>query len=435
MSTITIAGLGPGRRGLRTIETVEAIEAARVIILRTAIHPGIDDIASDPRVVVCDDIYESSDSFEVVYERIAERVIHAADAGDVLYLVPGHPRYGEHVTDQIEVLAYERGHQTQVLSAVSALDEVAVTLGVDLMTLEPQSLDATTLAAAIEGDPFAAGRVDISPFRPLLVTQVYSQDMASATKLALSRTYGEEHEVVVVRGAGLADQMVERVPLHRLDRVGVDHLTSVWVEPLDEIAPSRSFSGLLRIVARLRAPGGCPWDQKQDALSLLNSFVEETYEAVEAIESDDASHVAEELGDVLLLIAMQAQIAEEEGLFQIEDVIESITAKLIRRHPHVFGEKVAESAEDVVGIWQDVKATEGKKPKPAHPLDRYPAPMPIARRLIDLISVDVPTRTIDAEQVGDRLFELTKSAIEAGLDPEKLLLEAAKRSIPEVPAG
>jgi tetrapyrrole methylase family protein/MazG family protein len=255
--------------------------------------------------------------------------------------------------------------------------------------------------------------------------------MASATKLALSRLYGEEHEVVVLRGAGLANQRIERIPLHRLDRVSVDHLTSVWVEPLDEIAPARSFSGLLRIVARLRAPGGCPWDQKQDAKSLVNSLVEETYEAVEAIEADDAAHVAEELGDVLLLIAMQAQIAEEEGLFQIEDVIESITSKLIRRHPHVFGEHKAESAADVVGIWQEVKATEGKKPRPSHPLDRYPAPMPVVRRLIDMFTVEEPTSTVDADSVGDELFRLTKAALDAGLNPETLLLNASKRAIPE----
>jgi tetrapyrrole methylase family protein/MazG family protein len=431
MATITIAGLGPGRRGLRTMETVEAIDSARVIILRTAIHPGIDDLATDARVVVCDDVYEQADSFEEVYDGIAHRVLHYADAGDVLYLVPGHPRYGEHVTLRIEFLAYERGHDVVVLSAVSALDEISASLAVDLMADEPQTLDATTLSAAIENEPFSAGRIDASPFRPLLITQVYSSEMASATKLALSRLYGEEHEVVVLRGAGLANQRIERIPLHRLDRVSVDHLTSVWVEPLDEIAPARSFSGLLRIVARLRAPGGCPWDQKQDAKSLVNSLVEETYEAVEAIEADDAAHVAEELGDVLLLIAMQAQIAEEEGLFQIEDVIESITTKLIRRHPHVFGEQKAESAADVVGIWQEVKATEGKTPKPSHPLDRYPAPMPVVRRLIDMFTVEEPTSTVDADSVGDELFRLTKAALDAGLNPETLLLNASKRAIPE----
>ena len=435
MATITIAGLGPGRRGLRTIETVEAIAAAKQIVLRTAIHPDVDDLVMDSRVVVCDDVYEAAESFEIVYVRIAERVMNLADAGDVLYLVPGHPRYGELVTERVEQLANVRGHRVEVLGAVSALDQISVALRVDLMTREPQMIDATTLAGAIENDPFSAGMVDLSPIRPVLVTQVYSHEMAAATKLALARVFPEEHEVTVIRAAGTDTQSSIRVPLHRLDRVEVDHLTSVWIEPIESIAPTSSFAGLARIVARLRAPGGCPWDQKQDAGSLVNSLLEEAYEAAEAIQTDDPTHAAEELGDLLLLIAMESQIAEEDGLFQIEDVIEGITSKLIRRHPHVFGDHVAASADDVVGIWQQVKATEGKKPKPAHPIDRYPAPMPIARRLIDFYSSSDVDQSLNDKELGDQLFSLTRSAIEAGLDPEKILLEAAKRNIPESPAN
>ena len=89
----------------------------------------------------------------------------------------------------------------------------------------------------------------------------------------------------------------------------------------------------------------------------------------------------------------------------------------------------------MVGIWQQVKATEGKKPKPAHPIDRYPAPMPIARRLIDFYSSSESNQSLNDRELGDQLFSLTRSAIEAGLDPEKILLEAAKRNIPESPAN
>jgi len=299
------------------------------------------------------------------------------------------------------------------------------------MSSELQSIDATSLALSIDGSPFNAGSIEFSPIRPLLVTQVYSSEMASATKIALARVYGDEHDIAVIRAAGTAGQTVVRTPLHRLDRVEVDHLSSVWVEPMGTISTSRTFAGLTRIVAALRAPDGCPWDQKQDARSLRLSILEEAYEVVEAIESDDSDHVAEELGDLLLLIVMQAQIAEEEGLFQVEDVLEGITAKLIRRHPHVFGDAAAASAEDVVGIWQQVKATEGKKKRPSHPIDRYPAPMPIARRLADHFGDHPAIDSFDPDGVGDQLFALTKVAIEAGYDPEDLLLNASKRAIPE----
>jgi tetrapyrrole methylase family protein / MazG family protein len=435
-STITIAGLGPGGRGYRTLETVEAIDKARRIVLRTAIHPDIDDLVADPRVVACDDLYENAESFEHVYDQVARRVVDVAEDGDLLYLTPGHPRYGEHVTERIERLAEQSGHQVRVLAAVSAYDVIAVALRRDLMSDEPQSVDATTLAASLEAEPFAAGMIDLSPYRPVLVTQVFSREMAVATKLGLSRLFPDDHPVTVVRGAGTAEQVSETMPLHRLDRATVDHLTSVWTDSLPGDAASRAFAGLLRVAARLRAPDGCPWDREQSARSLLPSLLEEAYEVVEALQSDDVDHAAEELGDLLLHVVMQSQIAEEEELFRIEDVVESITTKLIRRHPHVFGEGAAESADDVLSIWQKVKAEErasGKtKPKPSHPLDRYPAPMPIARRLHDLLPKNGAIDDgVAPDQLGDRLFELTRQAIAQGLDPERILLEAARRHIPE----
>lgn len=311
------------------------------------------------------------------------------------------------------------------------LDTIAAALNVDLSTTGVQLYYATTWVDAFDSDPFGAGLVDVSPFRPVLVLGAGTAGELARVSHALARIYGVGHPISIIN----SENSVTRVPLGEADQNSPDGLLAIWIEPLPEIAASRAFSGLVRIVARLRAPGGCPWDQKQDAQSLINSLIEEAYEAVEAIEAGHPDHAAEELGDLLLLIAMEAQIAEESGQFTIEDVLEGISAKLIRRHPHVFGDNTAENAEDVVGIWQKVKASEGKKPKPAHPLDRYPAPMPIARRLIDLFAVEQPVATIDPEVVGDQLFALTKSAIEAGFNPEQLLLEAAKRSIPEESAS
>jgi tetrapyrrole methylase family protein/MazG family protein len=432
MSTITIAGLGPGNAKLRTIETAEAIASAGLIVLRTAIHPGVEDLIADPRVVACDDLYEQAVEFEDLYVAIAQRVIQTASQGDALYLTPGHPRYGEHVTPEIERSAAEAGHVVVVLDAVSAFDAMSNALGFDLMAREPQTIDATTLGMSLERSPFAAGLVDLSPYRAIIVTQVYSREMAIAAKLVLSRLFGDEHEVTVVRAAGTENEQTEKVPLHRLDRVDVDHLTTLWIEPQQAIAAGRAFSGLLHIAAQLRAPDGCPWDREQTQASLVPSMLEEAYEAIEAIEGDDPQHAAEELGDLLLHIAMQSQIAEEHDLFTVEDVLFSITSKLVRRHPHVFGEDRAASASDVVGIWQQVKATEQgrSQSKLEHPLDRYPAAMPIARRLHDTIKPLALNEHADADQLGDSLFAATRAAIEAGYDPEALLLAAAKRTIP-----
>jgi MazG family protein len=119
-----------------------------------------------------------------------------------------------------------------------------------------------------------------------------------------------------------------------------------------------AFERLVKIMARLRAPGGCPWDRKQTFESLRPYLVEETYEALDAIDRQDWDHLAEELGDVLLQIVFQAEIAREKGLFDIDDVVRSITEKLIRRHPHVFGEDAVDTADQVVERWEEIKTKE-----------------------------------------------------------------------------
>lgn len=119
-----------------------------------------------------------------------------------------------------------------------------------------------------------------------------------------------------------------------------------------------AFERLIEIMARLRAPGGCPWDRKQTLESLRPYLVEETYEALDAIDRQDWDHLAEELGDVLLQIVFQAEIAREAGLFDIDDVVRSITEKLVRRHPHVFGEDAVNTADQVVERWDQIKAEE-----------------------------------------------------------------------------
>ena len=119
-----------------------------------------------------------------------------------------------------------------------------------------------------------------------------------------------------------------------------------------------TFEGLLDLVARLRAPDGCPWDREQTSESLKGGFLEECYEVLEAIDQGEPHRLLEELGDVLLHVALQVQMAREAGLFSQEDVFETQTSKLIRRHPHVFGDASAEDAEEVEAQWEDIKNRE-----------------------------------------------------------------------------
>lgn len=119
-----------------------------------------------------------------------------------------------------------------------------------------------------------------------------------------------------------------------------------------------AFDGLVATIEALRAPDGCPWDREQTHRSIAHNMIEEAYEAVDAIESDSVAHLCEELGDVLLQVVLQSQIAADAGEFDIDDVCRAIDEKMIRRHPHVFGDATAENANDVTGLWEQVKLAE-----------------------------------------------------------------------------
>lgn len=119
-----------------------------------------------------------------------------------------------------------------------------------------------------------------------------------------------------------------------------------------------AFDGLVATIEALRAPDGCPWDREQTHRSIAHNMIEEAYEAVDAIESDSVAHLREELGDVLLQVVLQSQIAADAGEFDIDDVCRAIDEKMIRRHPHVFGDATAENANDVTGLWEQVKLAE-----------------------------------------------------------------------------
>jgi MazG family protein len=123
------------------------------------------------------------------------------------------------------------------------------------------------------------------------------------------------------------------------------------------------FQQLVSIMARLRAPGGCPWDREQTFQSIKPFLLEETYEVMDAIDARDWDGLADELGDLLLQVVFFSQMAKEAGHFEVSDAIEAINSKLIRRHPHVFGEGEAKTAADVIRKWDEIKATEKPRPK------------------------------------------------------------------------
>lgn len=204
---------------------------------------------------------------------------------------------------------------------------------------------------------------------------------------------------------------------------------------------------LCQTVARLRAPDGCPWDREQTHQTLTRCLIDECSELLDTIDRQDMPHMREELGDVLVQVVFHAQLAAERGEFDFEAVAREINDKLIRRHPHVFGEHAKlGTAADVVVKWEEIKAqekaaagkTEAKVFKELPP--RLPALMyaeAIAKQIeknrlpaesvFDVAKVDALAADLTPERAGQILFELTAACRKRGLDPEGLLRQEADR--------
>ena len=210
----------------------------------------------------------------------------------------------------------------------------------------------------------------------LLITQVDSCQVASAAKTALRGYYSDEYQVTVVRHLGLPAEQITKVRLLEIDRLdGIDHLTSVYVPPRPVSSTEFSLKPVVDVMARLRSPGGCVWDMEQTHLTLRRYLVEEVYEVLEAIELADGVKLCEELGDLLLQIIFHARVAEENGRFSMQDVVDTVTEKMVRRHPHVFGEITVRDAAEVMVNWEQIKKREKPGERPGV-LDGIPIGLP-----------------------------------------------------------
>ncbi|URA10516.1 MazG family protein [Thermospira aquatica] len=145
-----------------------------------------------------------------------------------------------------------------------------------------------------------------------------------------------------------------------------------------------AFQKLLRIIETLRSPEGCPWDREQTIPSMRTAIIEEAYELVEAIDTQDKENLKEEMGDLFFVVCFVAYLAQQENLFTIEEMIESVTSKLIRRHPHVFHEKNTITVENVLQNWEAIKSRE--KSTPHHPLKSIPKNLPELQRLYKILN-------------------------------------------------
>tara|TARA_E500000178_G_scaffold121325_1_gene121347 strand:- start:1093 stop:1743 length:651 start_codon:yes stop_codon:yes gene_type:complete len=210
----------------------------------------------------------------------------------------------------------------------------------------------------------------------------------------------------------------------------------------------------MEIMAHLRSPEGCPWDQEQTHQSLTRCLIEEVSETLEAIDEDDMELLEEELGDLLLQVVFHAQIAKENGNFDIEDVARGISDKLVRRHPHVFGDEkgTIDQADQVVDRWEQVKAEEKKQKGISNEnssiFKKLPPRLPALlfandiykraekadvddRLSLDKGKIDSMAQNMDQEKAGRALFELVAACRKSGLDPEACLRDFASKQMQE----
>ena len=349
--TLTIVGLGPGSIDDLSLKAWRTLENATTVYLRTERHPCVPDLPKSATYHSFDHLYENIEAFEDVYSTITKTLIDKAKTEDIIYCVPGDPFVGESTTTRILSVAQTAKIDIEIISGISFIEPMLAQLGLDALE-GVQIFDGLDIAA-MHHPP-------INPDYPALVGQIYSRDVASDIKLILMNQYPDEFEVTLIHGAGTSEEAHETLSLYEIDRSErINHLTSLYIPVLGQYT---SFEAFQEIIAHLRAPEGCPWDRKQTHESLRPYLIEETYEVLETIDNEDWEHLAGELGDLLLQIVLHTQIATEYGEFYMSDVLEHVNQKMIRRHPHVWGDTdVQGDPNQVVQNWEAIKKQEQEK--------------------------------------------------------------------------
>ncbi|MHB8439397.1 MAG: MazG family protein [Acidimicrobiales bacterium] len=451
---VVVAGLGPAGPDLVPPATQRAVRGAVKMFVRTLRHPAAAELPIGSESF--DGLYEKASSFEEVYSTIVEVLVDAARAarsegGYVAYVVPGSPFVAER---SVVLLSADPRVDVEILPALSFADLVWARLAVDPLSSSVRFVDGTDFAVQASGER-----------GPLLVGQCHSRAVLSEIKLAVDTP--PDRDVVLLHHLGLEDEVVRSVPWSELDRsIDPDHLTALWIPELAAPVASELVQ-LQELVRTLREK--CPWDRAQTHGSLARHLLEEAYEALDAIEVfaaaepdvpiEAVSHLEEELGDVLFQVVLHCALAAEGGRFTLADVARTVHDKLVRRHPHVFGDVHVDTADEVAERWELLKKAEKGRRSVT---EGIPAALPALalaaklQRKAESLHMELPDATaradeirgalallataagtgsgeiLDAEshvseEVGELLFAAADLARRVGVDPETALRAYAQR--------
>lgn len=433
---VTIIGLGPGSldRVPKSVRDMLA-DDGRTIVVRTLRHPAAAELAEIREIITCDDLYETSDTFDDVYTAIADRVIDAAESGAVVYAVPGSPMMGEFAVRAI----MDRAQDVEIVPGESFVDAVLDQVGYDPLDRGLQILNGHDLP-----DPLILDK-------PTIIAHLDRPEILADVLDAIGRVIVDGADVTLLVGLGGVDPGVvngtpEEIPA---DQAGLR--TSLFID-----AEPGGLVGAVRVMRRLRTE--CPWDREQTHQSLVTNLVEEVYELIEAIgrlpeeETDWVAYsdVEDELGDVLLQVLFHEAIARQVGAFDIDGVAEVMRQKLVRRHPHVFAEVEVADASEVKANWDRIKAEESGRALQSA-IDGVPEGLPALQRASKVqnkaakVGFDWETASqvvpevqeeigeleramagdgsVEAE-LGDLVFSVVNLARHLGVDPELALRRA-----------
>ena len=455
MSQITIIGLGPGSPDLLTVEAVKDLErAAPLYVSRKT--PSVLSAVAERVTVVALRSTQASDDDEADQRSVVERVIDLARHGAVAYGSPGSPLTDDPISRSIRDAARRAGLSVRVVDGVSYLDFAVRLLDLDIFGDALQIVDSRRLASGVattaggrpgpvprrlprrRPDASGPGSRRVFPKRNRAAT-----GSGDALPAGLSRR-GRPPGRATVRVAGrrrAEGPCRERSCGKSSNAVSATDRAAVRCDCLRHVALHRRSAA---------GPGGCPWDREQTFESIKKHLLEETYEAVAALDEEAYGKFAEELGDVLLQVVMYAQFGREAERFDLEDVLRAVNEKLVRRHPHVFGDIAVGSSAEVLQNWERIKQAEKQGggeaastfagiPQAAPALMRAEAVQSRASRhgwtppagppgFAELSLSDLtPSERLD--RLGDALFDLVVLARRYKLDPEEALRRATNRFV------
>lgn len=434
MQTITVVILPAP--GALTLVQRQAMSSAQKVFVQTEKHPSVHVLGELNRPYISmDDLFELAGDFDTLNETIADRL---CAAGDCVYVATGSIQNSQ--LPAIKRTANVKGISVSVLPHLTAGDA---------------AFPDRARAEAISAHDLPQ---EIDPEKSYVFEEIDSYMVAGDAKLFLSEFYPDEYVVTLAYMDHTGTYRTREMKLYDLDRQdNYDATTILYVRRTEyETRTRHGFEDVMRVVRRLRAPNGCPWDREQTHASLKNALLEESYELIDAIDEEDDAHICEEMGDVLLQFSLHAAIAEEQSAFTARDACTELVEKLIYRHPHVFGNIRVSGSEEVLKNWDALKMAQRNQSTQTEVLKGVPKSFPalLRSRKVQKKAADVGfdwNSANDAfykiaeeteelrqameiggnveEEMGDLLFSVVNVARLLKLEPEFLLMHATDKFI------